>query len=68
MIWENQVVGTQHVVNNATGDHIACDAFGKPILPFHPGVTGVASTKERTSLELKVRPTPLRDGPTKDVR
>ena len=54
VIWENQVASTQHVVNNETGDHIACDAFGKPVPPFHPGVTGVASTKERKKLELKV--------------
>ena len=53
VIWENQTVGSYHVVNNENGDHIACDAFGKPIPPFHPGVTGVASTKERLSLELK---------------
>ena len=52
----NQVVGTTHVVNNETGDHIACNAFGKPIPPFHPGVSGVANTKERLELELKVRP------------
>ena len=56
VIWENQVIGTTHVVNNETGDHIACDAFGKPNPPFHPGVTGVATTKERKKLELKVRP------------
>jgi hypothetical protein len=56
VIWENQVIGTTHVVNNETGDHIACDAFGKPNPPFFPGVTGVASTKERKKLELKVRP------------
>ena len=56
VIWVNQVVGTTHVVNNETGDHIACNAFGKPIPPFHPGVSGVANTKERLELELKVRP------------
>ena len=50
------MIGTTHVVNNETGDHIACDAFGKPNPPFFPGVTGVASTKERKKLELKVRP------------
>ena len=44
------------MVNNETGDHIACNAFGKPIPPFHPGVSGVANTKERLELELKVRP------------
>ena len=55
VIWENQVVGRFHVVNNETGDHIACDPFGKPTPPFHPGITGVADTKERLSLQLKVR-------------
>ena len=47
------MASTQHIVNNETGDHIPCDAFGKAIPPFHPGITGVADTKERLSLELK---------------
>lgn len=62
------------MVNNETGDHIPCTATGKPILPFHPGITGVASTKKRMGLKLKekiheqslTKPAPPRPAPLED--
>ena len=54
VVWENQVDGTYYAINNSTGDRVPCDVHGRPIAQFHKGISGVASTKKRMSLHLKV--------------
>lgn len=54
VVWENLVQGSFYVVNNETGDRVKSDRFGKPIPQFYPDISGVATTKLRMSLNLKV--------------
>lgn len=54
MVWQNMVDGTYYAINNDTGDRVPCDRLGKPIPQFHRNISGVASTKMRLSLNLKV--------------
>ena len=47
VIWEDQVTNKFHVVNNTNGEKVPCNQFGLPLLPFRPGISGEATTKER---------------------
>ena len=54
VVWQNLIDGTYYAINNHTGDRVPCDRLGRPIPQFHRGISGVASTKMRMSLNLKV--------------
>ena len=57
VVWEDLSSGTFHAVNNETGEHVPCDRDGRALPRFHLDVSGIASTKERMSLRLKVHST-----------
>lgn len=53
VVWEDLTTGKFHAVNNETGEKVACTRDGKPLPVFHNGVSGIASTKERSKIRLK---------------
>ena len=55
VVWEDLTTGKFHAVNNETGEKVACDRNGRPLPEFHNNISGIASTKERKTIRLKVR-------------
>jgi len=74
VVWEDLTTGKFHAINNKTGERIEVDRDGRPIAEFHLNVSGVASTKQRSSLRLKdvelqrslIGPEPARPAALKD--
>ena len=47
VVWEDLATGKSWMVNNQTGEHVACTADGAPLTFYKPGVSGKATTSMR---------------------
>jgi hypothetical protein len=54
VVWVDLASGKFHAVNNETGEEVPTDRDGRPVPQFHHNISGVASTKTRLNLRLKV--------------
>jgi hypothetical protein len=52
-VWEDLTTGKYHAINNDTGEVVPVDRDGRPIAQFYLGISGCASTQERTKMRLK---------------
>lgn len=53
VVWEDLTTGKYHAINNDTGELVPVDRDGRPIAQFYLGISGCASTQERTKMRLK---------------
>lgn len=52
-IYQDMNTGRFYMVNNHTGEKVPCEADGKRIRDFLPGISGIAKTKDRAQLVSK---------------